>query len=113
MKKKFNKKFKLTSSAISYIKSFLNNKKKDIKFRIYITGGGCSGFEYGFKFEKKNNINDVIIKKSNILIIIDPISIQYLTGSKIDYIETLNGSRFVVKNPNAKSTCSCGTSFSI
>ncbi|WP_343183691.1 iron-sulfur cluster insertion protein ErpA [Buchnera aphidicola] len=112
MKKKNYYKLKLTNSAIYYIKKLMK-KKKNIKFRIYVTGGGCSGFEYGFKFDKKINLNDIIIKKSNIFIIIDPISIQYLIGGEIDYIENLNGSKFIINNPNAKSTCSCGTSFNI
>ncbi|MCW5197764.1 iron-sulfur cluster insertion protein ErpA [Buchnera aphidicola] len=112
--KKSKNTFKLTKSAILKIKSLIkNNYNKNIKFRIYITGGGCSGFQYGFKFEKKNNKTDFIICQSNIFIIIDPISLQYLMGSKVDYIENLNGSKFIIKNPNSKSTCSCGASFNI
>ncbi|NIG99051.1 MAG: iron-sulfur cluster insertion protein ErpA [Buchnera aphidicola (Periphyllus acericola)] len=114
MKKLFKKKIKLTHSASSYIKNLIKNEKnKNTKFRIYITGGGCSGFEYRFKLEKKYNLNDIIFVKSNVPIIIDPISMQYLIGGKIDYVENLNGSKFVINNPNAKSTCSCGTSFNI
>ncbi|NIH16649.1 MAG: iron-sulfur cluster insertion protein ErpA [Buchnera aphidicola (Periphyllus lyropictus)] len=112
MENNFKYKFKLTKSAINKIKKLINKKKnKKKKFRIYVTGGGCSGFQYGFKFEKKNKLHDVIIKNKKIKIIIDPISIQYLKGGKVDYIENLNGSKFIIKNPNAKSTCSCGASF--
>jgi iron-sulfur cluster insertion protein len=112
--KNFISQIKITKSALLQIKSLLFDKKeKNIKFRVYITGGGCSGFQYGFKFEKYINKKDIIIKQSNIKIIIDPISLQYLIGGEIDYIENLNGSRFIINNPNAKSKCSCGTSFSI
>ncbi|CAL4320105.1 iron-sulfur cluster insertion protein ErpA [Buchnera aphidicola] len=104
---------KITKSAIIQIKNLSSQKKKNIRFRIYITGGGCNGFQYGFKFEKKINQQDIIIKKSNIEIIIDPISFQYLVGGEIDYIENLNGSKFIIKNPHAKTKCSCGESFSI
>lgn len=114
MKKKSKNTFKLTKSAILQIKRLIKTQyNKNIKFRIYVTGGGCSGFQYGFKFEEKTNETDFKILKSNIVIVIDPISFQYLIGGKIDYIENLNGSKFIVNNPNSKSTCSCGTSFSI
>ncbi|AEH39727.1 hypothetical protein, hesB/yadR/yfhF family [Buchnera aphidicola (Cinara tujafilina)] len=83
------------------------------KLRIYITGGGCSGFQYGFKLDKKQQKYDVIFKNSNICVIIDPISLQYLKGGKLDYIENLEGSKFIIINPNAKTTCGCGLSFSI
>ncbi|MDE5285746.1 MAG: iron-sulfur cluster insertion protein ErpA [Buchnera aphidicola] len=88
-----------------------NNPK--LKFRVYISGGGCSGFQYQFIFDEKINKNDVIINQSNIFIIIDSISLQYLYGGKIDYLENLEGSKFIVINPHAKSTCGCGLSFSI
>ncbi|CAL4320462.1 Iron-sulfur cluster insertion protein ErpA [Buchnera aphidicola (Chaitophorus populicola)] len=114
MKKNFNNTLKFTKSAILQIKNLIKKKyNQDIKFRIYVTGGGCSGFQYGFKFDKKSNKKDYIIYQSKIFIVIDPISLQYLIGGKIDYIENLNGSKFIVTNPNSKTTCSCGTSFSI
>ncbi|CAL4042560.1 Iron-sulfur cluster insertion protein ErpA [Buchnera aphidicola (Tetraneura ulmi)] len=89
-----------------------NNKKKN-KLRIYILGGGCSGFQYKFIFESKTNEDDIVIKKLGISLIIDPITIQYITGGKIDFTENLEGSKFVILNPNAKNTCSCGSSFNI
>ncbi|ABJ90610.1 iron-sulfur cluster insertion protein ErpA [Buchnera aphidicola] len=105
---------KITINAIKKIKKLLLKKKNfKLKLRIFITGGGCSGFQYGFELEKITKKNDISIIQSGIEIIIDPISIQYLLGGKIDYIENLEGSKFVISNPNAKRTCGCGLSFSI
>ncbi|CAL4320789.1 iron-sulfur cluster insertion protein ErpA [Buchnera aphidicola] len=93
----------------------LSKKKKDLNlnFRIYISGGGCTGFKYGFIFDKKINKDDICIKKINVPIIIDYISFQYLVGGTLDFIENLEGSKFFISNPNAKVTCGCGLSFSI
>ncbi|XBC37841.1 MAG: iron-sulfur cluster insertion protein ErpA [Buchnera aphidicola (Meitanaphis microgallis)] len=91
-------------------------KKENIsnmKLRIYITGGGCSGFQYNFKFDNNKHNDDIIITQLGVSIIVDPISIQYLIGGKIDYKEDLNGSKFIISNPTAKTTCGCGASFSI
>jgi len=105
---------RITDIAIYKIKKYIEkNKDHNSKFRIYIIGGGCNGFQYGFILDKKINKDDIIIKKLGILIIIDPISLQYLTGGTIDYVENLEGSKFIVDNPNAKTTCGCGLSFSI
>ncbi|WP_343188350.1 iron-sulfur cluster insertion protein ErpA [Buchnera aphidicola (Ceratoglyphina bambusae)] len=103
-------KIKFTKNAI---KKILKINKKKLYFRIYIIGGGCNGFKYEFIIEKKIKKYDIIIKKLNIIVLIDYISIQYLKGSKLDYLENLEGSKFMIKNPNAKTTCSCGISFSI
>ncbi|CAL4320178.1 iron-sulfur cluster insertion protein ErpA [Buchnera aphidicola] len=112
--KNFVSQITLTKSAITQIKNLIFYKnKKNIKFRVYITGGGCSGFQYKFKFEKTYKENDIVIKQSHIKIIIDPISLQYLIGGEIDYVEDLNGAKFIVKNPNAKTKCSCGVSFGL
>ena len=90
--------------------------------RIYITGGGCSGFQYGFAFDEKIREDDEIVEKSvtlsdeksiKVKIVIDALSLMYLTGAEVDYIENLQGARFTVKNPNAETTCSCGSSFSL
>ncbi|CAL4320090.1 Iron-sulfur cluster insertion protein ErpA [Buchnera aphidicola (Panaphis juglandis)] len=108
-------KLKFTIHASNKILKIINknkNKEKNLKFRIYIIGGGCNGFQYKFKMDQKINKNDIIMKK-NFPIIIDSISLQYIQGGKIDYQETLEGSKFIISNPNAKTTCSCGTSFSI
>ncbi|VFP85800.1 Iron-sulfur cluster insertion protein ErpA [Buchnera aphidicola (Cinara pseudotaxifoliae)] len=106
--------FDITATAIKRVKSLLLVKKNlQLKLRVYITGGGCSGFQYGFKLDKIINKDDIYIKKSGITIVIDPISFQYLIGGKIDYIENLEGSKFMISNPNAQTTCGCGLSFSI
>lgn len=85
----------------------------DLKLRVFVNGGGCSGFQYGFTFDEKVNEGDLTIEKSGVQLVIDPMSLQYLIGGTVDYIEGLEGSRFVVNNPNATSTCGCGSSFSI
>ncbi len=107
----FKKSVTLTQSAIGRLKNIIN--EKNIKFRIYIYGGGCSGFKYGFTLDKKQNNDDVYLTQDGIIILIDYMSFQYLIGSYIDYKEELSSSKFVVINPNAKNTCSCGYSFSI
>ncbi|QCI17040.1 iron-sulfur cluster insertion protein ErpA [Buchnera aphidicola (Aphis helianthi)] len=112
MKNTINNHIKLTQNAINKIKNLTLNKK-NLKLRIYILGGGCSGFQYQFIFDENINKDDVLINKENISIVIDPISLQYINGGKIDYIENLEGSKFVVNNPNAKNTCGCGSSFNI
>ncbi|VFP81058.1 Iron-sulfur cluster insertion protein ErpA [Buchnera aphidicola (Cinara kochiana kochiana)] len=105
--------FNITIKAIDKIKQLVIKKKIQLKLRIYITGGGCGGFQYGFKLEKSINKDDIYIQQSGIEIIIDPISSQYLIGGKIDYQENLEGSKFIVINPNAQTTCGCGLSFSV
>ncbi|WWO99883.1 MAG: iron-sulfur cluster insertion protein ErpA [Candidatus Dasytiphilus stammeri] len=103
-------KIELTEAAVKKIKDLIS-KKKNFKLRIYITGGGCSGFQYRFILDNKINANDFIIEKFDVELVIDAMSFQYLIGSCIDYVEKIEGSRFIVKNPNAKTTCSCGASF--
>ncbi|AKC31906.1 iron-sulfur cluster insertion protein ErpA [Candidatus Pantoea carbekii] len=103
-----------TDAAAKRIKTLIiEEKNSTLKLRVYITGGGCSGFQYGFTFDDKINEGDFTIEKYGAILVIDPMSLQYLVGGSIDYIESLEGSRFVVTNPNAKTTCSCGSSFSI
>lgn len=84
-----------------------------LNLRVYITGGGCAGFSYGFRFDEKTNENDTVIRNGNVTLVVDPMSFPYLSGSEVDYDEGLMGSRFVVNNPNAASTCGCGSSFSV
>ncbi|WP_343377769.1 iron-sulfur cluster insertion protein ErpA [Buchnera aphidicola (Formosaphis micheliae)] len=104
----------VSSSVVKKIKKIMqHDKNPNLKLRIYITGGGCSGFQYGFNFDEKINKNDFIIDKQNISIIIDPISLQYLIGGKIDYKENIEGSKFIISNPNVKNTCGCGLSFNM
>lgn len=88
-----------------------NNPK--LGLRIYITGGGCSGFQYGFTFDENISETDMVINKEDVFLVIDAMSFQYLIGSQVDYTEGLEGSRFVIKNPNARTTCGCGSSFGI
>jgi iron-sulfur cluster insertion protein len=80
---------------------------------VYVSGGGCSGFQYGFSFEDAVSEDDTTVEKDGVTLLVDPASLQYLTGAEIDYQEGLEGSRFVIKNPNASSSCSCGSSFSV
>lgn len=84
----------------------------NIKLRIFVQGGGCSGFQYGFTFDEDQSEDDFIIEKNDIKLLVDSISYQYLTGATIDYKEDLMSSQFVIKNPNAQATCGCGSSFS-
>lgn len=84
-----------------------------LKLRVYITGGGCSGFSYGFTFDEETKEDDTIVENGGVTLLIDAMSVQYLSGSEVDYDSGLMGSRFVVTNPNATSTCGCGSSFSI
>lgn len=84
-----------------------------LKLRVYVTGGGCSGFQYGFSFEEDATEDDTLIEKGGVTLLVDPMSYPYLVGSKVDYEEGLQGSKFSIQNPNATSTCGCGSSFSI
>ena len=84
-----------------------------LKLRVYIMGGGCSGFSYGFMFDDKDKEGDSIVINEDVTLVVDPMSYQYLAGSTVDYIEDLQGSRFIISNPNAKTTCGCGSSFSV
>lgn len=86
---------------------------QDLMLRVYVTGGGCSGFSYGFNFAESINEDDAQFENGDVTMLVDPLSYQYLVGSKVDYIEGLEGSRFIIDNPNATTTCGCGSSFSI
>jgi iron-sulfur cluster insertion protein len=84
-----------------------------LKLRVYITGGGCSGFQYGFTFDENINEGDTVVEKDGVTFLVDPMSYQYLVGAELDYKEDLQGAQFVIRNPNASTTCGCGSSFSI
>jgi len=88
-------------------------EKKVCVLRVFIQGGGCSGFQYGFTLEDEVNDDDMIIENDGVKLAVDPLSFQYLMGSKVDYLEDLQGARFVIHNPNASTTCGCGASFAI
>lgn len=104
----------LTDNAAKKVSSLITEEgNPELKLRVYVTGGGCSGFQYGFSFDEAVNDDDTVITNKNAKLLVDPLSIQYLTGSLIDYTEGLEGSRFIVTNPLATTTCGCGMSFSI
>ena len=85
----------------------------ELKLRIYVSGGGCSGFQYGFAFEENANEDDIRISKGAVTLLVDPVSLQYLAGAEVDFEDSLEGARFVISNPNATSTCGCGSSFTV
>jgi iron-sulfur cluster insertion protein len=105
--------FNFTDSAANKVKELiLEEGNPELKLRVFVTGGGCSGFQYGFTFDEVTNEDDTAMEKNGVTLLIDPMSYQYLVGAEIDYTEGLEGSQFVIKNPNATSTCGCGSSFS-
>ena len=102
-----------TDSAASKVRDLINEEGNDeLKLRVYVTGGGCSGFQYGFTFDENINDGDTAVEKNGVTLLIDPMSYQYLVGAEIDYTEGLEGAQFVIRNPNATTTCGCGSSFS-
>lgn len=102
-----------TDSAAGKVKELiLEEGNPDLKLRVFVTGGGCSGFQYGFTFDEVANEDDSVMEKNGVTLLVDPMSYQYLSGAEIDYQEGLEGAQFVIKNPNATSTCGCGSSFS-
>ena len=103
-----------TDSAADKVKALIVEEgNDDLKLRVFVTGGGCSGLQYGFTFDEITNEDDTIMQKNGVSLLIDPMSYQYLIGAEIDYSEGLEGAQFVIKNPNASSTCGCGSSFSV
>jgi len=102
-----------TDNAVKKVKDLiLEEGSPDLKLRVFVSGGGCSGFQYGFTFEEAANEDDTQVVKDTVTLLVDPMSLQYLTGAEIDYQDNVQGSQFVIKNPGAKSTCGCGSSFS-
>jgi iron-sulfur cluster insertion protein len=102
-----------SDSAAGKVKQLIEEEgNQGLKLRVFVTGGGCSGFQYGFTFDEVQNEDDSVMEKNGVKLLIDPMSYQYLTGAEIDYTEGLEGAQFVIKNPNATSTCGCGSSFS-
>ncbi len=102
-----------TDSAANKVKGLIEEEQNDnLKLRVFVSGGGCSGFQYGFTFDEDINDGDTTVEKNGVKLLIDPMSFQYLVGADIDYTEGLEGSQFVIRNPNAKTTCGCGSSFS-
>ena len=104
----------LTDSAAKKVRRLREEEgDSNLMLRVYVTGGGCSGFQYGFTFDEIKNDDDFEIEKNGLKFLVDPMSYQYLIGAEIDYTESLHGSQFVIRNPNASTTCGCGSSFSV
>ncbi|XOJ84536.1 iron-sulfur cluster insertion protein ErpA [Methylophilaceae bacterium Uisw_097] len=102
-----------SDNAVKKVKELIEEEgTPELKLRVFVSGGGCSGMQYGFTFEESINEDDTKVEKDNVMLLIDPMSLQYLTGAEIDYQDNVQGSQFVIKNPNATTTCGCGSSFS-
>ena len=105
--------FIFTDSAANKVKELIDEEGNPaLKLRVFVTGGGCAGFQYGFTFDEEIAEDDTTLQKNGVTLLVDPMSYQYLVGAEIDYTEGLEGAQFVIKNPNATSTCGCGSSFS-
>jgi len=103
-----------TEAAAAKVNGLIEDEQNpNLKLRVYITGGGCSGFSYGFTFDEEQAEDDTVVTKEGVTLLVDSMSFQYLVGAKIDYLEDLQGARFVIENPNATTTCGCGSSFSV
>lgn len=103
-----------TDNAAQKVKSLIAEEGNDnLKLRVFISGGGCSGFQYGFTFDENQQDGDTTVVNDGVTLLVDPMSYQYLVGAEIDYKEDLSGAQFVIRNPNATTTCGCGSSFSV
>ena len=103
-----------TDAAAEKVRQLIDEEGNEaLKLRVFVQGGGCSGFQYGFTFDETVNDDDTTLDKNGVQLLIDPMSYQYLVGAEIDYKEDINGAQFVIKNPNATTTCGCGSSFSV
>jgi iron-sulfur cluster insertion protein len=104
----------LTDAAARKVQQLiLEERNPELKLRVYISGGGCSGFQYGFSFDEERAEDDIAVENDGVTLLVDPLSFQYLMGAEVDYTESLQGAQFVIRNPNAATTCGCGSSFSI
>ena len=103
-----------TNNAANKVKNLIAEEGNDnLKLRVFISGGGCSGFQYGFTFDENQQAGDTTVVNDGVTLLVDPMSYQYLVGAEIDYKEDLSGAQFVIRNPNATTTCGCGSSFSV
>ncbi len=103
-----------TDQAAARVKVLIQEEDKPgLRLRVYVMGGGCSGFQYGFTFDEEHGEGDTVVENDGVELVIDPMSFQYLAGAEVDYKEDLQGSRFIISNPNAATTCGCGSSFSV
>ena len=104
----------VSDAAAAKVRELLAEEGNDaLKLRVYISGGGCSGFQYGFTFDEAQEADDLAIERGGITVLVDPMSLQYLMGAEVHYSESLHGAQFVVRNPNARTTCGCGSSFTV
>ncbi|MCH2333453.1 MAG: iron-sulfur cluster insertion protein ErpA [Pseudomonadales bacterium] len=104
----------MSARAADKVSELIQGEENDeLKLRVFVTGGGCSGFSYGFTFDDDIAQDDTVVRRSGVTMVVDPMSYQYLVGAEVDFKEDLQGSQFVVTNPNASSTCGCGNSFAI
>jgi len=102
-----------TDSAASKVQKLIDEEAQEgLMLRVFVQGGGCSGFQYGFTFAESIDEGDTVVENAGVKLLVDPLSFQYLVGAEIDYVEGLEGSHFVIRNPNAVTTCGCGSSFS-
>ena len=109
-----NSAISLSGTAAAKVRELLLEQDKEGQvLRVYIQGGGCSGFQYGFTFDEDSSDDDIAITNEGVTLLIDPLSFQYLMGAEVDYSENLQGAQFVIRNPNAATTCGCGSSFSV
>ena len=101
-------------AAASKVKALIEDEGNDaLMLRVFISGGGCSGFQYGFTFDEEVGEGDTVVENEGVKLLVDPMSFQYLSGAEIDYSEGMEGAQFVIRNPNASTTCGCGSSFSV
>jgi iron-sulfur cluster insertion protein len=101
-------------AAAAKVQALIRDEGNDaLNLRVYIQGGGCSGFQYGFEFDENRADDDFAIVRDGVTLLVDPLSLQYLMGAEVDYTESLHGAQFVIRNPNAKTTCGCGSSFAV
>lgn len=103
-----------SETAANKVKGLIEEEGNErLMLRVFITGGGCSGFQYGFTFDEDLEEDDTVVVRDGVRLVVDPMSFQYLEGAEVDYTEGLEGSRFIINNPNATTTCGCGSSFSV
>ncbi|PTN11034.1 iron-sulfur cluster insertion protein ErpA [Nitrosomonas aestuarii] len=103
-----------TENAANKVKELIMEEgNQALKLRVFVSGGGCSGFQYGFTFDELINDDDMVLEKNGVQLLVDSMSFQYLVGAEIDYQENIQGAQFIIKNPGASSTCGCGSSFSV
>jgi len=110
----FSNPLNFTDEAAAKVRELIEAEDEEgLMLRVFISGGGCSGFQYGFTFDHNLEDGDTVVENAGVKLLVDPMSYQYLVGAEIDYTEALEGAQFVIRNPNAKTTCGCGSSFSV